>query len=61
MIRLYTSPVKPPTKEQKKMTPTQWLELGMNRLSFAEPQKALTFTLEEEGEFNHSRNPVAGT
>ena len=53
--RLYVSPVKPPTKEQKRLTPQQWLEDGggINKggLSLKEAQQVLTFTLEEEEKF----------
>ena len=62
-FRLFTSPVKPPTKEQKQITPSQWLEQGLTRIrgndkmSLREAQKVLTFTLEEEEQFNISRTP----
>ncbi len=56
--------MRPPTKDQKKLTPRQWLEQGtesLRGLSLGEAQKVLSFTLDEEENFSGSkRSPLAG-
>lgn len=62
--RLYTSPVRPPTKEQKKITPLQWLEQDIigqeGKSSVNETRQLLTFTLSEDKKFNPNKTPIKG-
>lgn len=59
---LYISPIRPPTKDQKTLTPSQWLEDGRKHnfsaiSSLNEVRKTLAFTLDEEARTTSSSIP----
>ena len=48
--RLFVSPVKPPTEEQRKLTPSQWLEEGHHEAevpTLEEVRKSLAYSMNE--------------